>query len=85
MCVDPGGREAILSAGENGGPSSPGGGEDGQLVSDSAEEVRHLQDVEKHGERVRHNNKAPLCTEYVSSCVLCAIICYNLDHCNHDP
>ncbi len=85
MCVDPGGREAILSAGDNGGPSPPGGGEDRKLVSDSVEEVRYLQDVGGHGGRVRHNNRAPLCTEYVSSCVLCAIICYNLDQCNREP
>ncbi len=51
----------------------------------TAEEVRRLKDVRSHREPVRHNTKAPLCTEYVSSCVLCAIICYNLDNCNCEP
>jgi hypothetical protein len=35
MCVDPGGNGAILSVGERGGPSPPGGEENGQLASDS--------------------------------------------------
>ncbi len=75
MCMGPGGSGAILSAGENGGPGPPGGEEDGSWHQ-IAEEVRRLQDVRMHGKRVRHNTKAPLCTEYVSSCALCAIICY---------
>jgi hypothetical protein len=32
MCVDPEGSEAILNTGERGGPSPPGGGENGQLA-----------------------------------------------------
>ncbi len=40
----------------------------------TVEEVRCLQDFRRHGGRVRQNTKAPLCTEYVSLCMSCAII-----------
>jgi hypothetical protein len=32
----------------------------------TVEEVRSFQNVRRHGERARHDTKAPLCTEYVS-------------------
>ncbi len=51
----------------------------------TVEEVRRSQDVRRHGERARHDTKAPLCTEYVSLCVSCAIICCILDDCNREP
>jgi hypothetical protein len=35
VCVDPGEMGAILEAGGVRGPGPPGGGEDGQLASDS--------------------------------------------------
>jgi hypothetical protein len=34
-CVDPGEKEAILTAGGGGGPGQPGGEGSGQLASDS--------------------------------------------------
>jgi hypothetical protein len=51
----------------------------------TVEEVRRSQDVRRHGERTRHDTKAPLCIEYVSLCISCAIICYVLDDCNREP
>jgi hypothetical protein len=44
----------------------------------TVEEVRRSQDVRRHGERARHDTKAPLYTEYVSSCASCSITCVPL-------
>jgi hypothetical protein len=48
MCVDPGGNGAILRAGE-----------ESYSWHQTVVENRCLQNVRKHGERVRHNTKAP--------------------------
>jgi hypothetical protein len=50
----------------------------------TVEEVRRSQDFRRHGEWARHDTNAPLCTEYVSLCVSCAIICYVLDDFNRE-
>jgi hypothetical protein len=84
MCVDPGGSGAILNAGKIGGPVRQAGKKMGSWHQ-TAEEIRRLEDVRRHGERVGHNTKAPLCTEYVSSRASCAIICYDLDNCDREP
>ncbi len=84
MCVYPGGNGAILSAGERWWPARQTGKETGSCHQ-TVEEVRCPKNVRRHGERARHGTKTPLCTECVSLCVLCAIICYNLDDCNREP
>jgi hypothetical protein len=50
----------------------------------TAEEVRHSQDDTSQRRPALHGTKAPLCTEYVSLCALCALTCCILDDCNHE-
>jgi hypothetical protein len=83
--VDPGENGAILNAGGGGGPGPPGRGRRMGSWHQTVEEIRCSQDVGKHGERARHDIKVPLCTEYISLCVSCVIICCILDNCNREP
>jgi hypothetical protein len=71
--------------GEEGDPAHQAGKKMGSWHH-TVEEIRHPQDVRRHGDWARHDTtKAPLCTEYVSLCVLCASICCTLDDCSREP
>jgi hypothetical protein len=57
--MDPEGNGVNPGEGNGGGPGPPRGERDNQLISNSGGDNR------KTRRRVRHDNKDPLCTEYV--------------------
>jgi hypothetical protein len=83
-CVDPGGNEAILNVGEGRGPGPPGRG--GKRTV-GIRQWRRL-DVQDAGElegRARQTQNQPYAQSTCILCVICALICYIPDSCNHEP
>ncbi len=84
MCVYPGGSEAILSARERGGPGPPGGGgkrtvgirQWRRLDTPRCQKAWGTSSA-RHQDTIMHR----VCIIRES----CAIICHNLNDCNHDP
>ncbi len=68
MCVNPGEMGAALQAGESGGPARQKGKRAGSWHQ-TVEGDRRARDAAERRERARHI-KPPLCTEYVSLCIV---------------